>query len=120
MIPCKAILVSLFFFGGSPISGQVTSTVQAAEKHGAEKSSFLERYYQIRDTYPKLAGVYGNFAACDWPIEEFMKRYYQIEAAYPKLDHAYGDYAASNYKLPEFIKRYYQMRDTYKANDKYY
>src|SRR5688500_14460761 len=97
----RALLLILLYLAAEPGYAQerqrTKNNVQVQVADTAE--GFLRRYFQIRDTYPKLAAIHGSYAASNLQLEDFMKRYHQIAATYPKLKSVWGYYAGSTYSL---------------------
>jgi hypothetical protein len=106
------VFCSTFIFNGVHAQATKTPAKKTETKNATSDQTFLDRYYEIRDTYPNLFDCYGNYAASWYSLPKFMERYNQIKAAYPQLTDAFGNYAGSEYSLDEFAKRYYAIKDT--------
>ncbi|HYC29529.1 MAG TPA: hypothetical protein VEB42_11940, partial [Chitinophagaceae bacterium] len=84
-----------------------------ADAQSTAPSTFMERYYLIKDSYKDLEDAYGPFAACDYTLEEYMKRYYAFRDAYRALPRYQAQYAASGQTLADFEKKYYEVKKVY-------
>src|SRR5688572_25420633 len=73
ILSCQLFLLfhSLVSFGQN--STVVAKTITDSAK--TDDRSFIERYYEIRDSYPELTAIHGNFAAASCTKEKFMKKY---------------------------------------------
>jgi hypothetical protein len=73
----KLILTcALFQLLSCSLHGQARAAAVSNAVADTSQLSFLERYFQIRDTYPALAEVHYNYAGSNNTLESFTKRYY--------------------------------------------
>ena len=85
----KLTLVSaLALFCSSVISTGLNAqtTALANKKETTPKTSvkeevFMERYYNLKESYPALTNLHGAFAASSNAKTKFMERYYAIKAS---------------------------------------
>jgi hypothetical protein len=95
-------------------------TVTSNDNEKRKDIAFIDRYYDIKETYPSMSEIHATFAAASISKEKYMERYNAIKAAYPKLKSVWANYAGSDHSLETFAKRYYEIKDTYPDMDKYY
>src|SRR5688572_16816918 len=109
--------VLTLFTAPSPLLAQEVVTSTQVETTGDDRS-FIERYYEIKETYPKMKDAFGKYAASTQTLVKFIERYNQIKDSYADMKEVYAHYAGSTHELADFAKRYYQIKDTYPDLDK--